>query len=193
MRTDRTAVTFACALPREARLAKRHGNTIVVGLGCKKNGVLQIPQEEVIAYGYACSLREDWRPGTLVEVYRIVDTRGRTIKDVPLLGIPGAKRAIMVGSDRIITDPDELRFIREASGADIVDMETHLYPNLLGCVRAITDRPRRPFGELAFAVDEDGHLLWGKVLTAFADAPWHSTCVSINALKADLTLWRLVL
>ena len=64
MRTDRTSATFACALPREARLAKRHGRTIVVGLKCR-NGV---PQEEVIAYGYACSLREDWRPGTLVEV-----------------------------------------------------------------------------------------------------------------------------
>ena len=184
----RAIITFACALPREAHLAKRHGTTILVGVNCR-NG---IPSREVVAYGYAGSLREDWPPGTLVDAHRVVNARGETIRNLTPLGIPGAKLGVVLGLDRIISEPEELRYMREVSGADIVDTETHLYTNLRGCVRAITDHPDRPLGEFAFVVEDNGRVSWRKVFAAFLNAPWNSTCVSINALKADRALRSLV-
>ncbi len=181
-------MTFACALGREEQLARRHGNTIIVGLRCK----LGIPKAAVTAYGFAGSLRSDWKPGKIISVVGIADLSGK-VRPVKPLEIPGAKYGVVLGLDEPVADASVLEELRRSTGADVVHTETHLYTNLRGGILAVTDYPLRPLRKLATAVDDDGTLNWPNIRSAFLQEPVHSTLVSVNSLKAEWALRRLVL
>lgn len=181
-------LTFACALPREAVIAKRHGNVELVGLRCKYG----IPGGDVIANGFIGSLRRDLRPGTIVTVEKIVSETG-AIRMVQPLNIPGAKRITVFGSEHVIRDAATLEKIRQKTNADAVHTEVHRYPNLQGAFFAVTDYPLRPLGELGDVLDANDEIDFEKAKQAFKNAPWQSLCVSVNSLKAEIALRLLVL
>jgi adenosylhomocysteine nucleosidase len=135
---DADGLTFACATSAEERVARRLGlNAVRVGV-CVANGV---PDGRLVSFGLAGSLGE-LAIGDVVDATRVVDEAGATIWEGPGLGVHGARAGVVLGGDAIVHDPAERARLREASGADAVDMESGVLARsgrLAGVVRAISD------------------------------------------------------
>ncbi len=174
------AVAWACATTAEERVARRAGLPAVrVGVRVA-NGV---PDRRVVSFGLAGSLGE-LRVGDVLDATRVVDPTGSTLWEGPGLGIRGARNGVVLGGDVLVHDESERTRLREASGADAVDMESGVLARsgrLAGVVRAISDdsasavegvdRTVRPDGR----TDVAGLLRWiatrrGDALRSMRDA-----------------------
>jgi hypothetical protein len=135
---DADGLTFACATSAEERVARRLGlDAVRVGLRAA-NGV---PEGRVVSFGLAGSLGE-LRIGDVVDARRVVDSTGTTLWEGPGLGVRGARAGVVLGGDVLIHDAAERARLREASGADAVDMESGVLARsgrLAGVLRAISD------------------------------------------------------
>ena len=135
---DADGLTFACATSAEERVARRLGlRTVRVGV-CVANG---IPPEPVVSFGLAGGLG-DVRIGDVLDATRVVDESGQTLWEGPGLGVRGARPATMLGGGVLVHDVAERRRLREASGADAVDMESGTLARagrLVGVLRAVSD------------------------------------------------------
>ena len=135
---DADGLTFACATSAEERVARRLGFDVVrVGV-CVANGV---PEGRLVSFGLAGSLGE-LQIGDVLDATRVVDETGATIWQGPGLGVRGARPGVVLGGDVLVADPAERARLREASGADAVDMESGVLARsgrLAGVVRAISD------------------------------------------------------
>jgi adenosylhomocysteine nucleosidase len=133
-----SSYTFACATSAEERLARRLGlNAVRVGV-CVANGV---PAGRLVSFGLAGSLGE-LRIGDVLDATRVVDETGTTLWEGPGLGVRGARAGVVLGGDVLVHDATERARLREASGADAVDMESGLLARsgrLAGVLRAISD------------------------------------------------------
>jgi adenosylhomocysteine nucleosidase len=131
-------LVWACATSAEERVARRLGlNAVRVGV-CVANGV---PEGRLVSFGLAGSLGE-LRIGDVLDATRVVDETGTTIWEGPGLGVRGARSGIVLGGDALVHDPAKRARLREASGADAVDMESGVLARsgrLAGVVRAISD------------------------------------------------------
>jgi adenosylhomocysteine nucleosidase len=131
-------LVWAVATTAEERVAKRLGlNTVRVGV-CVANGV---PEGSLVSFGLAGSLGE-LRIGDVLDATRVVDETGATLWEGPGLGVRGARGGIVLGGDVLVHDATERERLREASGADAVDMESGVLARsgrLAGVVRAISD------------------------------------------------------
>jgi adenosylhomocysteine nucleosidase len=150
---DRVA---ACASAAEARAARKAGfrTTAVVGIGVSRG----VPAGRIVSFGVAGGL-DGLEVGTLIDATRIVAEDGSLLWEGRGLGLSGALRGTILAIDRIADDPAERRRLREATGADAVDMESGILAatgRLEGCVRAVSDTPARPLGPLAQAVTPAG-------------------------------------
>lgn len=136
---DAHGLTFACATTAEERTARRLGlRAVRVGVRVA-NGV---PAEPVVSFGLAGALADDLRIGDVLDATRVVDETGTTLWEGPGLGVRGARPATVLGSDVLVHDAAERRRLREASGADAVDMESGVLARagrLAGVLRAISD------------------------------------------------------
>jgi hypothetical protein len=130
--------TFACATSAEERVARRLGlNAARVGVRVA-NGV---PEGQLVSFGLAGSLGE-LRIGDVLDATRVVDEAGTTLWEGPGLGVRGARTGVVLGGDVLVCDAAERERLREASGADAVDMESGVLARsgrLAGVVRAISD------------------------------------------------------
>ena len=135
---DADGLTFACATSAEERVARRLGlRTVRVGVSVA-NG---IPAEPVVSFGLAGGLG-DVRIGDVLDATRVVDESGQTLWEGPGLGVRGARPATMLGGEVLVHDVAERRRLREASGADAVDMESGTLARagrLAGVLRAVSD------------------------------------------------------
>ena len=131
-------LVWAVATTAEERVAKRLGlNTVRVGV-CVANGV---PEGSLVSFGLAGSLGE-LRIGDVLDATRVVDETGATLWEGAGLGVRGARRGVVLGGDVLVHDATERERLREASGADAVDMERGVLARsgrLAGVVRAISD------------------------------------------------------
>ena len=131
-------LVWACATSAEERVARRLGlNAVRVGV-CVANGV---PEGRLVSFGLAGSFGE-LRIGDVLDATRVVDETGTTIWEGPGLGVRGARPGVVLGGDALVHDPAERARLREASGADAVDMESGVLARsgrLAGVVRAISD------------------------------------------------------
>jgi hypothetical protein len=152
---DADRLTFACATGPEERAAKRAGfRTARIGISASRG----VPAGDLVSFGVAGGL-DGLEVGSVVDATRIVDEHGAVLWEGPGLGVHGARPGTVLAADRIVEDPDERRRLREATGADVVDMESGVLAatgRLRGCVRAVSDTPDRPLGALAAAVTPDG-------------------------------------
>jgi adenosylhomocysteine nucleosidase len=135
---DADGLTFACATSAEERVARRLGlNAVRVGV-CVANGV---PDGRLVSFGLAGSLG-GLQVGDVLDATRVVDETGTTIWEGPGLHVHGARAGVVLGGDALVHDPVERARLREASGADAVDMESAVLARsgrLAGVVRAISD------------------------------------------------------
>jgi hypothetical protein len=183
--TDR--LTFACATTAEERTARRLGlRTARIGVG----GAAGVPEAALVSFGLAGALGEDLRVGDVLDAIRVVDTSGVTLWEGVGLGVRGARPATVLGSDVLVHDRAERARLRDASGADAVDMESGILARsgrLAGVVRAISDgvdsdiegvdRTVRPDGR----TDVTGLLRW---LATRRGAAVRSMRDAVSALRA---------
>ena len=152
---DADGLTFACATAAEERAARRAGlRTSRIGLG----GLNGVPEGELVSFGLAGSL-DGLGAGAIVDARRVVDERGETLWEGQGLGVPGAVPGTVLASERIVDDPDERRRLHERTGADVIDLESGVLARtgrLRAVVRAVSDTPDRPLGELRGAARSDG-------------------------------------
>jgi adenosylhomocysteine nucleosidase len=170
---DADRLTFACALPAERRAAKRLGRTVLVGMACTHG----VPEQDVVSFGIAGSLRDDLPVGTVIDATRVVDESGSVLWEGAPLGVRGARQGTILGASEIVDDPAERARLRARTGADAVDMESAIFARagrLAGCVRAVSDTPGRRLGPLVHAFKEDGSVAPLGLARAFASAPRES-------------------
>ena len=136
---DTDGLTFACATTAEERVAKRAGlHAARVGVRVA-NGV---PKGRLVSFGLAGALRSGLGVGDVLDATRVVDEQGATLWEGGPLGVPGAHAVTVLGSDVLVHDAVERRRLHEASGADVVDMESGVLARsgrLAGVVRVISD------------------------------------------------------
>jgi len=136
---DADGLTFAVATTAEERVAKRAGlRTVRVGLRAA-NGV---PDGRVVSFGLAGALDDTLRIGDVIDATRVVDTTGATLWEGAGLGVHGAKRLVVLASEHLVQDAAERRRLRDASGADAVDMESGVLARsgrLAGVLRVVSD------------------------------------------------------
>jgi hypothetical protein len=183
---DADGLTFACATSAEERLARRLGlHAVRVGV-CVANGV---PEGSLVSFGLAGSLGE-LRVGDVLDATRVVDERGATLWEGAGLGVLGARPGVVLGGDVLVHDAAERARLREASGADAVDMESGVLARsgrLAGVVRAISDDATSAVEGVDRTVHADGRtdvaglLRW--VATRSGDA-LRSLRGALRALKA---------
>jgi hypothetical protein len=151
---DADGLTFACATSAEERVAKRLGLTTVrVGV-CVSNGV---PEGRLVSFGLAGSLGE-LGVGDVLDATRVVDETGTTLWEGPGLGVRGARAGVVLGGDGLVHDASERARLRQASGADAVDMES-----------AVLARSGRLAGVLRAVSDDAGSMIEGVDTTVHAD------------------------
>jgi hypothetical protein len=149
---DADGLTFACATSAEERVARRLGlDAVRVGV-CVANGV---PEGRLVSFGLAGSLGE-LGVGEVLDATRVVDESGTTLWEGPGLGVRGARAGVVLGGDVLVHDAAERERLREASGADAVDMESGVLARsgrLAGVLRAISDDA----GSIVEGVDRTVH------------------------------------
>jgi hypothetical protein len=147
--------TFACATSAEERLARRAGLSAVrVGVRVA-NG---LPDGLLVSFGLAGALG-DLEVGEVLDATRVVDESGTTLWEGPGLGVRGARDGVVLGGDVLVHDAAERARLREASGADAVDMESGVLARsgrLAGVVRAISDDSRSVIEGVDSMVHADG-------------------------------------
>jgi len=152
---DADGLTFAVATTAEERVAKRLGlPTVRVGIATA-NGV---PAGKLVSFGLAGSLGE-LRIGEVLDATRVVDESGSTLWEGPGLGVRGARAGVVLGCGDLVHDATERARLREASGADAIDMESGALARsgrLAGVVRAISDDAGSPIEGVERTVHADG-------------------------------------
>jgi nucleoside phosphorylase len=186
---DVDGLTFAVAMTAEERIARKLGRTARIGLGAA-NGV---PEGRLVSFGIAGSLRGDLPVGTVIDATRVVDESGATLWEGEPLGVPGARPGTILGASRIVDDPAERAQLREATGADAVDMESGALARsgrLAGCIRAIADTPDRRLGGIAQGAKPSGETDVIGLLRGFAREPRTTVRAARDAIRALRALER---
>jgi hypothetical protein len=153
---DADGLTFAVATAAEERVARRAGlRTARVGLRAA-NGV---PDGPVVSFGLAGALDDALRIGDVIDATRVVDATGATLWEGAGLGVGGAKRCVVLASEHLVHDAGERRRLRDASGADAVDMESGVLARsgrLAGVLRAVSDNTTSAVEGVDRTVHTDG-------------------------------------
>jgi adenosylhomocysteine nucleosidase len=187
---DPDGLTFAVAMSAEEKIVRRLGHPVArIGLG----GTNGLPEGQVVSFGIAGSLRDDLPVGTVIDATRVVDEGGVTLWEGGPLGVEGARRGSILGANRIVDDPAERRRLREATGADAVDMESGALARsgrLAGCIRAISDTPDRRLGGIAQAAKPTGEVDVVGLLRGFAREPRVTVRAARDARRALRALAR---
>jgi nucleoside phosphorylase len=142
-----------------------------------------------VSFGLAGSLGE-LRVGDVLDATRVVDETGATLWEGPGLGARLSREGVVLGGGVLVHDAAERARLREASGADAVDMESGVLARsgrLAGVLRAISDDAGSVVEGVDRTVHADGRtnvtglLRW--VATRRGDA-FRSMRDALRALKA---------
>jgi hypothetical protein len=180
---DAHGLTFACATAAEERVARRLGQTALVGLGAA-NGV---PEGRLVSFGVAGALRSGLPVGTVIDATRVVDETGAVLWEGGPLGVASARQGTILGAARLVDDPADRARLHEETGADAVDLESRPLARsgrLVGCLRAIGDTPEQGLGGIAEAARPDGRTDVAGLVRGFARSPLGTTRAAVNGMRA---------
>jgi hypothetical protein len=153
---DADGLIYACATTAEERVARRAGlRAVRVGLRAA-NGV---PDARVVSFGLAGALDDALNIGDVIDATRVVDESGATLWEGAGLGVGGARSGTVLASEVLVHDARERRRLREASGADAVDMESGVLARsgrLAGVVRVISDGVSSAIEGVDETIHDDG-------------------------------------
>ena len=79
----------------------------------------------LLSFGLAGGLDPHLRAGDLVAGTRVLDGGATDLADCTTLTLPGAVAGAVLGQDRPVTEPQDKAALHQATGAAIVDMESH--------------------------------------------------------------------
>jgi len=131
---------FASAMYIEHRAALKLGESLRVGIGCRR----QVPTRPVISFGFAGALAGDLPVGTTVVASKVVDEKGSVLWEGQPLLVRDANVCVVLASDHFVGSPQERAQLCKRSGATVVDMESGIYARLglfAGSLRVISDTP----------------------------------------------------
>ena len=180
---DADGLTFACAMTVEERIARRLGQTALVGLGAS-NGV---PEGRLVSFGIAGALSADLPVGTVIDATRVVDESGAVLWEGGPLGAGRARTGTILGASRIVDDPAERARLHAQTGAEAVDMESGPLARsgrLVGCLRAISDTPSRRLGGVADGAKPNGDVDYLGFLRGFLREPLVTVRAAVGARRA---------
>jgi nucleoside phosphorylase len=163
----------------EERIARRLGQTAVVGLGASKG----VPEGRLVSFGIAGALSGELPVGAT----RVVDESGTVLWEGGPLGASPARTGTILGASRIVDDPAERARLHAQTGADAVDMESGALARsgrLVGCLRAISDTPTHRLGGVAEGATPDGEVDYLGFLRGFARQPLVTLRAAVGARRA---------
>jgi hypothetical protein len=173
----------ACATTAERRAAERAGlDASLIGLG----GVNGLPDGELVSFGLAGALN-GLPTGTVVDAVRVVDEQARTLWEGEPLGVPGARTGTVLATDRVVDDPAERSRLHDATGADVVDLESGVLAasgRLRGCLRAVSGTPERTLHGICRSVHPSGTYDWPGLAGAFLRSPRGFSQAAADAKRA---------
>ena len=117
-----------------------------------------VPEGRLVSFGVAGSLG-GLAVGEVLDATRVVDENGATLWEGAGLGVRGARQGTLLGGSVLVHDAAERDRLREASGADAVDMESGTLARsgrLAGVVRAISDDASSSVEGLDWTIHPDG-------------------------------------
>ena len=184
------AVVAVCGLTSEARIARGAGVRTIAG-GGRSTALARAIEEEIeagacglISFGVAGALVAGLAPGSLV-IPEVVVHGAANYRTDPRWSaalaacLPGAHRGMLAGSDSIAATREEKVALHLATGAAIVDMESHVAARLaarhglpFAVLRAVADPLDRALPAAALvAMDANGGLALGAVLASLLRDP----------------------
>jgi hypothetical protein len=151
---DADGLTFCVATSAEQRAARKLGVSAVrVGVRVA-NGV---PEGRLVSFGLAGALSDALHVGDVLDATRVVDESGSVLWEGPGLGF--GRHATVLGSEALVHDPAERARLRDATGADAVDMESGVLARsgrLAGVLRVVSDDVRSTIEGVDETVHPDG-------------------------------------
>jgi hypothetical protein len=180
---DADGLTFACAMTVERRIARRLGETALVGLGASRG----VPDGRLVSFGIAGALAPDLPVGTVIDATRVVDESGTVLWEGAPLGVASARTGTILGASRIVDDPAERARLHAQTGAEAVDMESGPLARsgrLAGCLRAISDTPARRLGGVAQGATPDGGVDVLGFVRGFVREPLVTVRAALGARRA---------
>jgi nucleoside phosphorylase len=118
-----------------------------------------VPDARVVSFGLAGALDDALNIGDVIDATRVVDESGATLWEGAGLGVGGARSGTVLASEVLVHDARERRRLREASGADAVDMESGVLARsgrLAGVVRVISDDVSSAIAGVDETIHDDG-------------------------------------
>ena len=193
-----STVAIVVGLVAEARLARPLGLRVAIGGGTAAGAdsaaarLVRDGATALVSFGLAGGLDPALRPGAIL-VPRAIIVDGRMIATDPALSaaLGGPTPHTILGGDAIAADADTKRVLREATGADAIDLESGAVARLadahgLPCaaIRVICDPAERSLPPAALvALNSGGVIGLGRVLAALAARP--GQLPALLALAAD--------
>lgn len=192
---DEKPVLIVTGLKQEARIAAGPGLTVI----CSSSNPVQLREmmlsfdpasiRGIVSFGVAGGLNPALRSGDIVIASEIVSAKGRWLAaealSQALHGLPeqGGEsrivRGVLAGVDEVVLGPAAKASLHAATGADAVDMESHIaarYAEVndlpFAALRVISDPAHRALPELAAnALKADGNIDIWKVMRGVARKP----------------------
>ncbi|MEO8927183.1 MAG: hypothetical protein ABI306_08470 [Caulobacteraceae bacterium] len=180
---------------REARIVAGGGAKVIVGggragrLAVDLDGALAGGAAGVVSFGLCGGLDPSLKAGDL-----LVDCDDPAWRNRLLSALPKARAGRVVGGDAMVAGVEGKAALRERSGADGVDMESHIVTDLarrraipLAILRAISDPADRALPSAAQSgLKANGEGDIGAVLRALAARPWELPALIRTAREAGV-------
>ena len=188
--TTRGFVLAVCGLRTEQRLLRATTLRTVAGGGRSAMLAAAIEREvaagagALVSFGIAGALAPEFRAGDLLVANGVATPDGDYATDVRWTqalrqGLPAAHAGTVAGRDVIVADPASKAALRQASGADAVDMESHIAARIAHAhglpfvvLRAVADTATRALPPAALvAMRDEGGIDLVAVLRSIAMRP----------------------
>jgi adenosylhomocysteine nucleosidase len=186
---------------REARIVAGEGLTVLIGGGQSARLVRNIEKAIVsgaaglVSFGLCGALNPELEAGDIV-----VDSDDPEWLDQLRAAVPEAYAGRVLGGDEMIVSAREKTRLLHESGADVVDMESHVVTACAqksgvpyAIVRSVSDAADRALPRAVMAgMKPDGETNLAGVLAALARRPWELSALLRTAREAQAAFDSLV-